>query len=86
SRFTRVKEHEPKKVEDVVETAIQWLDGNQLAEVDEFEDKLKELEGICNPIIAKMYQGGAGGPDMDGDMDEDGPSAGGAGPKIEEVD
>ncbi|KAI7729300.1 hypothetical protein M8C21_018520, partial [Ambrosia artemisiifolia] len=80
-----------KKVEDAVEEAIQWLDGNQLAEVEEFEDKMKELEGICNPIIARMYQGGAGGPDMGGGMDEDGPSStgggsGGAGPKIEEVD
>nr|XP_043618978.1 heat shock cognate 70 kDa protein-like [Erigeron canadensis] len=78
-----------KKVEDAVEEAIQWLDGNQLAEVEEFEDKMKELEGVCNPIIARMYQGGAGGPDMGG-MDADGPSAngssGGAGPKIEEVD
>lgn len=23
------------------------------------EDKLKSLEGICSPIISKMYQGGA---------------------------
>ncbi|GJU49582.1 heat shock cognate 70 kDa protein 2-like protein [Tanacetum coccineum] len=78
-----------KKVEDAVEEAIKWLDGNQLAEVEEFEDKMKELEGICNPIIANMYQGGAG-PDMGGGMGADGPSAGGAsggaGPKIEEVD
>ncbi|GKC77528.1 heat shock cognate 70 kDa protein 2 [Tanacetum coccineum] len=79
-----------RKVEDAVEEAIKWLDGNQLAEVEEFEDKMKELEGVCNPIIAKMYQGGAGGPYMGGGMDADGPSAGGgssgAGPKIEEVD
>ncbi|CAL5367186.1 unnamed protein product [Camellia sinensis] len=66
--------------------AIHWLDANQLAEADEFEDKVKELESICNPIIAKMYQG-AGGGDMGGAMDEDGPSGGsGAGPKIEGVD
>ncbi|RXI08963.1 hypothetical protein DVH24_023107 [Malus domestica] len=76
-----------KKIEDTIDQAIQWLDGNQLAEADEFEDKMKELEGICNPIIAKMYQG-AGGPDVGGSMDDDVPSAGGsgAGPKIEEVD
>ncbi|CAA6656820.1 unnamed protein product [Spirodela intermedia] len=75
-----------KKIEDAIDGAIQWLDGNQLAEADEFEDKMKELESICNPIIAKMYQGA--GADMPGGMDEDGPSAGGsgAGPKIEEVD
>ncbi|MED6147470.1 Heat shock cognate 70 kDa protein 2 [Stylosanthes scabra] len=71
------------KIDDAIEQAIQWLDANQLAEADEFEDKMKELESICNPIIAKMYQGGAGG-----EVDDDAPPAGGsgAGPKIEEVD
>ncbi|CAL4985802.1 unnamed protein product [Urochloa decumbens] len=74
-----------KKIEDAIDGAIQWLDSNQLAEADEFEDKMKELEGICNPIIAKMYQGA--GADVAGGMDEDAPSGGGgAGPKIEEVD
>ena len=75
-----------KKIEDAIDQAIHWLDSNQLAEADEFEDKMKELESICNPIIAKMYQGD--GADMGGRMDEDAPSTGGsgAGPKIEEVD
>uniref|UniRef100_J3M7V9 Uncharacterized protein n=1 Tax=Oryza brachyantha TaxID=4533 RepID=J3M7V9_ORYBR len=75
-----------KKIEDAIDGAISWLDSNQLAEADEFEDKMKELEGICNPIIAKMYQGA--GADMGaGGMDEDAPVGGsGAGPKIEEVD
>merc|ERR1719214_528261 len=77
-----------KTIEDAVEAAITWLDGNQTAEVDEFEDKLKELEGVCNPIISKMYQNAGGAPpgaDMGGAGAED---AGGAssGPKIEEVD
>lgn len=73
-----------KKIEDAIDEAISWLDANQLAEADEFEDKVKELEGVCNPIIAKMYQGGEAG--AGGSMDEDIPSGGGAGPKIEEVD
>ncbi|KAK8596660.1 hypothetical protein V6N12_065143 [Hibiscus sabdariffa] len=47
-----------QKIEKAIEETIGWLDADQLAEVDEFEDKLKELEGICNPIIAKMYQQG----------------------------
>lgn len=80
------------KIEEAINGAISWLDQNQLAEVDEFEDKTKELEGICNPIIAKMYQGGAA--PMGGE-DDDIPTSGGAGagsgsggrgPKIEEVD
>ncbi|KAI8529356.1 hypothetical protein RHMOL_Rhmol12G0219000 [Rhododendron molle] len=79
------------KIENAIDEAIQWLDGNQLAEVEEFEDKLKELENFCNPIIAKMYQGGAGG-DVPmggaGGMPGGGFGGGGsgAGPKIEEVD
>ncbi|KAM7481631.1 hypothetical protein LguiB_006214 [Lonicera macranthoides] len=58
---------------------------NQLAEVDELEDKLTEL---CNPIISKMYQGGAGELTMGGAAGGfgvgSGGCSGGAGPKIEE--
>ncbi|KAD3068249.1 hypothetical protein E3N88_36129 [Mikania micrantha] len=72
-----------KKIEDAIDEAVSWLESNQLAEADEFEDKMKELENVCNPIIAKMYQSGAG----DAAMDDDVPAGGsGAGPKIEEVD
>ncbi|MBA0754104.1 hypothetical protein Gogos_021863, partial [Gossypium gossypioides] len=74
------------KMEKAIDETIEWLDRNQLAEVDELEDKLKELEGLCNPIIAKMYQGGGGGDvPMDGGA-ETGSGGSGAGPKIEEVD
>merc|ERR1719399_1421545 len=78
-----------------VDEAITWLDSNQLAEVEEFTDKLKELEGVCNPIISKMYQGAGGAPGAGGPMPDMGGAAGGmptedagagAGPKIEEVD
>nr|GME09951.1 heat shock cognate 70 kDa protein 2-like [Ipomoea batatas]GME16556.1 heat shock cognate 70 kDa protein 2-like [Ipomoea batatas] len=72
-----------KKIEDAVEEAIRWLDGNQLAEVDEFEEKMKEVESICNPIIAKIYQGGDA---MPMDEEDNVPPASAAGPKIEEVD
>ncbi|PIA45995.1 hypothetical protein AQUCO_01600336v1 [Aquilegia coerulea] len=57
-----------KKIEDAIEQAIQWLDGNQLAETDEFEDKMKELESLCNPILAKAYESAANMPT--GGMDE----------------
>ena len=75
---------------------ISWLDSNQLAEQEEFEHKQKELEGICNPIITKLYQSsggapppGAGGmPDFSGGAGGAAPGAGqgGSGPTIEEVD
>ncbi|GJZ67146.1 putative mediator of RNA polymerase II transcription subunit 37c, partial [Tanacetum coccineum] len=45
-----------KKVEDAVDKAVHWLDSNQLAKVEEYEDRMKELDGVCIPIIAKMYR------------------------------
>ncbi|MBA0789522.1 hypothetical protein E1A91_D03G181800v1 [Gossypium mustelinum] len=74
------------KMEKAIDETIEWLDRNQLAEVDELEDKLKELEGLCNPIIAKMYQGGGGGGDVPMGGAEAGSGGSAAGPKIEEVD
>merc|ERR1711966_486174 len=90
----KIDESDKKKIEEAIDGAITWLDGNQTAEIDEFEDKLKELEGLCNPVMSKMYQGGGGGgmpggmPDMGGDAGAPPPGAGGSssGPKIEEVD
>jgi len=97
----KIDPEDKKKIETAIEETINWLDNNQLAEIDEFEDKMKELEGLCNPIIQKMYAaaggapGGAPGgmpggmPDMGaGGMPDMGGAApsGGAGPKIEEVD
>merc|ERR1711915_580141 len=90
----KISEDDMKKINDKCDEAIKWLDANQLAEVEEFNDKQKEVEAVCNPIITKLY-GAAGGapggmPDMGG-MGGAGGAApgggqGGAGPTIEEVD
>eukprot|EP00798_Chlamydomonas_sp_ICE-L_P010630 gene10630-12311_t len=71
-----------EKMNKAITETIDWLDANQQGEVEEYEHKQKELEAICNPIVARMYQGGGGG--MPGAAPPS--SEGGAGPKIEEVD
>ncbi|KAB1217894.1 Heat shock cognate 70 kDa protein [Morella rubra] len=43
-----------KKIEGAIDQVIKWLEGIQLAEADEFEEKLIGVELICNPIIAKV--------------------------------
>merc|ERR1711881_464108 len=48
-------------IEKAVQETLDWLDKNQLAEKDEFEAKQKELEGIVNPIMMKVYQAAGGG-------------------------
>jgi len=77
-----------EKIEKAVQDALDWLDKNQLAEKDEFEAKQKEVEGVVNPIMMKVYQaaGGAGMPE--GGMPGGGMpgGGGGGGPTVEEVD
>lgn len=76
-----------KKVVEKCDEILRWLESNQSAEKEEFEDRQKELEGICNPIITKMY-GAAGAPPggMPGGAPGGAPGAEGSGPTIEEVD
>ncbi|KAI5675890.1 hypothetical protein M9H77_06840 [Catharanthus roseus] len=87
---SKLNSDDKEKIEKAIEETIEWLDRNQLAEVDELEDKLKELESLCNPIISRMYQSGGASADMGSDMPGagggHGGSGGAAGPKIEEVD
>ena len=33
------------------EKELEWLDDNQTEEKEEYEEKFKEAEAICNPII-----------------------------------
>ncbi|CAG9559518.1 unnamed protein product [Danaus chrysippus] len=92
----KISDADKQTILDKCNDTIKWLDSNQLADKEEYEHKQKELEGICNPIITKMYQG-AGGvpggmpggmPGFPGGAPMGGGAApgGGAGPTIEEVD
>ncbi|OWB86282.1 hypothetical protein B5S33_g4968 [[Candida] boidinii] len=74
------------------EEAISWLDSNQSATQEEYDDKKKELESTINPIMRKFYEaGGAPGGDPGAGGAPGGfPGAGSApsndGPQVEEVD
>merc|ERR1712179_98270 len=57
-----------EKIEKAVQETLDWLDKNQLAEKDEFEAKQKELEGVVNPIMMKVYQAAGGGGMPEGGM------------------
>jgi len=81
----KITEAERKVITSGCDEALKWLDTNQLAEKEEFTDKQKEVEAVCNPIIARLYQGAGAAPN--GDSGAGMPGAGaGAGPTIEEVD
>ncbi|XP_023028074.1 heat shock protein 68 [Leptinotarsa decemlineata] len=68
-------------IEREVESHLRWLDSNSLADKEEYEDKQKQLESVCRPIITKLY-GGSGQPG--GQQNSSGSPN--SGPTIEEVD
>merc|ERR1712084_116599 len=53
----KIPADDKKTLEDKIEESIKWLDSNQTAEKEEFEEKQKELEGIALPILQKMGGG-----------------------------
>ncbi|KAF4973408.1 hypothetical protein FSARC_302 [Fusarium sarcochroum] len=83
-----------------IDKVVQWLDDNQQATREEYEEHQKELEGKANPIMMKFYGAGGegapggmpGGPGGPGGFPGAGgpgaaPGAGGDdGPTVEEVD
>ncbi|XP_077320460.1 heat shock-related 70 kDa protein 2 [Lithobates pipiens] len=78
----KLSDQDKEKILSKCKSVLDWLDKNQMAEKEEFEHQQKELEKICNPIITKLYQGGAPNPGATGG----GAGKGAGGPTIEEVD
>lgn len=92
----KISPEDKKAIEDKVAEVLAWMEENESAEKEEYEEKQKSVEGVATPIITKMYQagGGEGGPmpGMGGmpDMGAAGgaPATGGGGEDVEisEVD
>merc|ERR1711992_163762 len=72
----KLSPEELSSAQKVLDSALQWLDSNQLAEKEEFEDKQKEVEQVWRPLASKVY--GQGQPGQATPSDK--------GPTVEEVD
>ncbi|PON92857.1 Heat shock protein 70 family [Trema orientale] len=58
----KLESDEKEKIETATKEALDWLDDNQSAEKEDYEEKLKEVEAVCNPIITAVYQRSGGAP------------------------
>jgi len=56
----KLSEAEVAEAKQLLDSALSWLDLNQLGEKDEYEDKQKELEQGLKPLMEKVYGGPAG--------------------------
>eukprot|EP00523_Entomoneis_sp_CCMP467_P006457 CAMPEP_0168722230 /NCGR_PEP_ID=MMETSP0724-20121128/2490_1 /TAXON_ID=265536 /ORGANISM="Amphiprora sp., Strain CCMP467" /LENGTH=661 /DNA_ID=CAMNT_0008768895 /DNA_START=54 /DNA_END=2039 /DNA_ORIENTATION=- len=52
-----------KEMQDMIDETLDWMDENPEADKEDYDDKLKEVEQIANPIMRNVYsqQGGGGG-------------------------
>jgi len=57
----KISAEDKDTVSEAVKEALEWLDDNQEAEKEDYEEKQKEVEKIVNPIMQNVYQGAGGG-------------------------
>merc|ERR1712138_215168 len=50
----KIPDDDKAAITKIVDDAIKWLDTNQTAAKDDFEDKKKEVEGTVGPLMQKM--------------------------------
>merc|ERR1711990_500374 len=69
----KIGDDDKETIEKALEEVNEWLDDNQDAEKEDFDEKLKEVQDTCSPIISKVYQesGGAPGGGFSGGDDDD---------------
>jgi len=67
----KLSESEKETITSAVKESSDWLSANPEGEKEDYETHLKDLQKICDPIIAKIYkQSGGPGPSHD-DAPED---------------
>jgi len=86
----KLSESDKAMVSSKCKEVLTWLDNNQLADKEEFEYKLKEVQKELQPIMMKMHGAGAGGAgqQMPGGCGQNAYPGGAqhGGPTVEEVD
>jgi len=67
----KISEEEKEKMEEVLKEALEWLEENVNAEKDDYEEKLKEVESVCNPVIKSVYEKTSGESEEDEEVGDD---------------
>jgi hypothetical protein len=54
----KLGEENVKQLHEIITESIQWLDEHQNDTKEDYDTKLKEIEGKTKPILMTMYQNG----------------------------
>jgi L1 cell adhesion molecule like protein len=72
-----------KKVKDKCDEVISWIDNNRLADEEEYQHQISELNKTCSPVMTKLHGQGNSSNANSGQQPS---SSGYSGPTVEEVD
>jgi heat shock protein 5 len=76
---SKVSDEEKKTITDAANEALDWLESNTTAEIEELEAHLKALQKVAEPVIERVYQSQGGqGQQGDGEGDSEDGEAGSA--------
>jgi heat shock protein 5 len=71
----KISAEDKKELQDIIDETLDWMDSNPEADKEDYDEKLKEVEQVSNPIMRNVYQGAGGeggGADEDaGDFGDD---------------
>ena len=69
----KLSDEDKETIEAALDEKIKWLESNPDADTEEFKEQKKELDGIVQPIMSKLYEGAGGGapPTEGGDEEHD---------------
>ncbi|GAA5977712.1 hypothetical protein JCM10908_005067 [Rhodotorula pacifica] len=83
----KIEASDKETLDKAISETVSWLDASAEASKDEYEEKQKELEGVANPIMQKVYAaaGGAPGGMPGGAPGGAAPGAGADEPSVEEI-
>jgi len=86
----KLSDEDKKTIESSCEETIKWIESNHEASAEAFEEQKKKLEGICMPIMSKIYAQGGGGGEMPEGFPQggfpQGGGGGGQGPQVSDFD
>ena len=68
----KISEEDKEALEEAIKEALEWLDENQEAEKDDYDEKKQQLESVASPIMQQAYaQDNTQDDDAEGEEEDD---------------
>jgi heat shock protein 5 len=67
----KIEDEDKETIKEALKEHQEWLHNNQDADREDYEEHLKDVQAVCDPIISKVYQAHGGPSSQQGEEEED---------------